>query len=61
MYDREGEPERAIISVLDSGGCRTLANSSEPRMLENLAARDACGNLVTIDPSGDVPIVVSVE
>ena len=61
MYDRDGEPERAIISVLDSDGCRTFANSFEPEILEDLAARDACGNPVTIEPSGDVPIVVSVE
>jgi hypothetical protein len=61
MYDRDGEPERAIISVLDSDGCRTFANSFEREILDDLATRDACASPVVIDPSGNVPIVVSIE
>ncbi len=60
MYDREGEPEKAIIAALDADGSRTFANCIERQILEDLVARDACGDTVNIDPSGDVPIVVEV-
>jgi acetyl-CoA C-acetyltransferase len=55
-YDREGEPDRAIVAVMDADGSRTLTNSTDPETIEILLETDACGSDVRVEPAENVPI-----
>lgn len=45
-YDRRGEPEQAILSVLDEAGRRAWANSREAGLIDRLLDSDAVGTAV---------------
>ena len=48
-FDREMQPDRAIAAVLDDGGSRHWAESSDADTMQHLLDTDACGTAVTID------------
>jgi len=55
-YDRNGDPGRAIIAVLDDMGSRTLTNSTDLSTIDALLGGDACGMTVTVAEGDKVPI-----
>lgn len=55
-HGRDG-PDRAIVTVLDSGGARHLTNSRDEGLMEALLAEDLCETPVQIDHSTEVPTV----
>lgn len=62
VYTHEGEPERAVVSVIDAEGGRTFARLDEPAVLALLLDEDCVGRNVMLDHSGDTPrATLSVE
>ncbi len=55
-YTHEGEPERAVVSVIDESGSRTFAAVTDPALLEQLLAEDLVGRTVELDHRDDVPV-----
>lgn len=48
-FDREMQPERAILAVLDQPGSRHWAQSSDPDLIHELLTTDGCGRPVALD------------
>ncbi len=59
-YDRAGEPDRGILSVLDGSGARTWATCSDRAVIDVLVSTDAVGRTVTLDDDPPVPTATSI-
>ncbi len=55
-YGPTGDPERAVVSVLDDRGSRTFARILEPEVIGELLDADQVGRSVTLDHAEGVPI-----
>lgn len=54
VHDREGAPERGILSVLTPSGARTFAAATEPDVLARLLADDPAGARATVAADGSL-------
>ena len=52
-FDREMQPERAVLACLDAAGSRHWANSTDPSTMTALLADDLCGQPVGLEPGAD--------
>ncbi len=48
-YDRDGAPERALLACLDAAGARHFGDSTDPGLIAELLATDACGRPARLD------------
>ena len=56
IHDRVGQPENAILSVLDRDGLRTWANSSDTGTMAELLSKDCCSRAVRVSGTVDAPV-----
>ncbi len=49
-FGKDGNPERAIVSVLAQDGSRTWANTMNTETMHELVATDSCGQIVDLSP-----------
>ncbi len=59
-YAPTGDPERAVVSVLDDRGSRTFARVDDPDAIRELLDSDQVGRAVTLEHSDGVPIATLV-
>jgi acetyl-CoA C-acetyltransferase len=50
LYDRAGDPDRAVLACLDADGARHYAHATDSGTVAALLAGDACGHEVALAP-----------
>jgi acetyl-CoA C-acetyltransferase len=61
-YDRDGEPEAAIVSAIDDNGCRHFATSRDTEVIAALVGDDRIGATIHLAAGdGGPPVVTKIE
>ena len=55
-FDRDGNPERAVVACRTPEGRRAWAQVTDPDHLTLLVTEEGCGRLGTLRPDGEVDL-----